>query len=422
MTVPGVVRHLLLVALLSVAGVVWAPAAGAQAGSGEVRPPVLVTGDSLSHQAADDIAEALAAFGYHDVTFDVFGGTTIGWSTDRVLERGAAPIVVFASGTYNALLGWTATDAEQADRAVEVLSQRECAIWVLPAAAHYPSGVRRPAPSTAATVDGIRRAVAEADLHLAEWDLVADALPEIHVFDGVHLSDAGQDVYASLVAGSVRHRCEAPDPERTSRWQRYTGWAHRTLLGRDASGEELGTWSDRLLAGHDRLAFTRLLTDSPEWAGARIDDLYRRALGRDAEPDGRAYWRALVVGGMPLDLVAAHLFGSDEFFTRAGGTPTGFVTALYRQVLHREPDGPGLAFWQRHLAGGTSRAAVAAAFYASPESRGDRVDVLYRTILGREPDPGGRAAWVDALPHMTDLRLAALLASSTEAFHRAQAG
>ena len=40
-------------------------------------------------------------------------------------------------------------------------------------------------------------------VHLAEWDLVADARPEIHVFDGVHLTDGGQDIYAALVAGTV---------------------------------------------------------------------------------------------------------------------------------------------------------------------------------------------------------------------------
>ena len=397
--------------------------AGAQTdpdGSGVLRPPVLVTGDSLSHQAAEDIAEALAAFGYHDVTFDVFGGTTIAWSTDRVLES-TAPIVVFASGTYNALLGWTATDAEQADRAVDVLSQRRCAIWVLPAAARYPSGVRRADGPSAATVDGIRRAVDGSVLHLAEWDLVADALPEIHVFDGVHLTDEGQDMYASLVAGSVRHRCEDPDPARTERQARYAAWAHATLVGREPTLAERTTWADRLAGGHERSAFTRTLTSSPEWAGAQIDDLYRRALGREPDADGRAYWRDLLVAGVSFDVVAAQVFGSDELFRRAGGTSTDFVTALYRQLLEREPDQSGLQFWQRELAGGIPRPLVAAAFHRSPESRGARVDDLYRRILGRDPDRAGRAAWVDAMAHVNDLRIAALLAASDEAFRRAQA-
>lgn len=401
-----------------------APSAAAQsdpAGSGVVRPPVLVTGDSLSHQAADDIADALAAIGYDDVRFAVFGGTTIGWSTDRVLES-EAPIVVFASGTYNALNGWTASDEAEAIRAVDVLEQRRCAVWVLPAAARYPDGVPEPHQPSRDTVAGIRRVATGTGVHLAEWDLVADARPEIHIFDGVHLTDGGQDIYAALVAGTVRHRCEEPDPARTQRQASYAAWAHVTLLGRQPTDAERTAWTDRLAGGHDRLAFTRRLAGSPEWAGAQIDELYLRALGREADPAGRAYWRDLLVAGVPFDLVAAHVFGSDEFLRRAGGTTSDFVTALYRQLLQREPDRDGLDFWQRKLTEGTSHPVVAAAFHRSPESRGDRVDALYRAILGRDPDPAGRAAWVDALAQENDLRLAALLAASDEAFQRAQAG
>lgn len=398
-----------------------APAAAqsAPAGSGTVLPPVLVAGDSMAHEAADELARSLAALGYHDVRFAVYGGTTMSWATDRVIEN-AAPIVVFGTGTYESLLGWTATTEQETRRAVDVLDDRRCAVWALPAAARYPGGQPQPDQASEDLVAGIRRAVAGGPVHLAEWDLVADALPELYTDDGVHLGGEGQELYASLVANAVRHRCEDADPARTAPWQRYATWATGTLLGRAPTGEELVTWTDRLTAGHPSLAYTRLLTASPEWAGGRIDDLYRRAFGREADPAGRAYWRGLVVAGMPLDAVAAHLFGSEEFLTRSGGTTHGLITGLYRQILHREPDPTGMVFWEQHLAGGTARHTVAGAFYASAESRGDRVDGLYRSILGRAPDPGGRSFWVDALPHMTDLRLAALLAASPEAFERAQ--
>lgn len=388
-------------------------------GSGVVRPPVLVTGDSLSHQAADDIAASLSAAGYDDVRFAVYGGTTVGWSTDRVRE-GGEPIVVFASGTYNALGGWTSEDDEQARGAVDALADRRCAIWLLPAAARYPGGTFREDTASMATVDGIRRAVTGSPIHLAEWDLVAHALPEIHVADGVHLDDNGQALYGAMVASSVRHRCEDPDLERTAAAERYAAWTARVLLGREPTPEEHASWSDRLLAGHPRLAHTRVLAGSAEWAGSQVDDLYRRAFGRDADPGGRAYWQGLLVSGLSLDEVAAHVFGSEELLHRAGGTPEGLVETLYRQLLHREPDPAGREFWLRHLAGGTPRSVIAGAFHRSPESRGDRVDALYLRILGRDPEPAGRSAWTDALAQLNDLRLAALLASSEEAFQRAQ--
>lgn len=421
---PVRLRAAALAGLVAVLASTAAPASAQTdpAGSGTLRPPVLVTGDSLSHQAAEDIAEALAADGYHDVDFAVFGGTTIGWATDRVLERDA-PIVVFASGTYSAVDGWTAADEAEALRAVDVLGQRRCAVWVLPAAARYPDGILQAHPQSRDTVAAIRRIVSgTAAVHLAEWDLVADARREIHISDGVHLTDGGQDIYASLVAGSVRHRCEDADPARTEPQARYATWAHVTLLGRQPGPAEGTAWTDRLAGGHDRLAFARHLAGSAEWAGAQVDDLYRRALGREADASGRAYWRDLLVGGAPFDVVAANVFGSDEAFHRSGATPTDFVTALYRQLLQREPDRPGLEFWLGKMAGGTPRPVVAAAFHRSPESRGDRVDHLYRSILGREPDPTGRAAWVGALAVVNDLHLAALLAASDEAFRRAQVG
>ncbi len=418
MTVLRLARAALVAVLASLA--VGIGTAGAQTDPASVaRPPVLVTGDSLSHQAADDIARSLGALGYHDVRFEVWGGTTISWSTDRVLEH-PAPIVVFASGTFDAAWGWTPTHEEHARRAVEVLEQRGCAIWVLPAAARYPDGVRRPHPESRDGVAGIRRAVDGSGVHLAEWDLVADALPEIHVADGVHVSDDGQVLYGDLVAGSVRHRCEGPDPSRTAPQARYASWAIETLLGRDPTATAIAAWTDRLASGHPRLAFTRALTASTAWTGTQVDDLYRRALDRDADPAGRTYWGGLVAGGVALDAIAAHVFGSDELIQRSGGTPSGFVTALYHRLLRREPEPPGLDFWLRTLAGGASPPTVAASFHRSPESRGDRVDALYRLILGRSPDPAGRAAWVDALATVNDLRLAALLAASDEAYARAQ--
>lgn len=400
-----------------------APAAGQSdpAGSGVVRPPVFVTGDSLSHQAADDITRSLGTLGYHDVRFAVYGGTTIGWSTDRVLGD-ASPIVVFASGTYNAILGWTASDQQEAERAVQVLGQRRCAIWMLPAAARYPYGVPQAHVPSRDSVAGIRQAVSGSPVHLAEWDLVADALPEIHVYDGVHIDDGGQVLYGDLVAGAVRHRCEDPDPARIAPLERYASWTATTLLRRPLAADELAAWTDRLAGGHPRQAFTRTLVTTPEWAGARIDDLYLRALGRVADPGGRAHWLSLVATGAGFDVVVAHVYSSEEFVRGSGGSSRDFVTALYRRLLQREPDGPGLDTWTRALGAGTSRMAVASAFHRSPEARGSRVDDLYRQVLGREPDPGGRATWVGALARVDDLRLAARLAASGEAFRRAQEG
>ena len=104
-------------------------------------------------------------------------------------------------------------------------------------------------------------------------------------------------------------------------------------------------------------------------------------------------YRAL--GSTEAELQTA-ILGSAEFFAHQGGTVTGFVTGLYQDLLGRNPDPAGLAYWSSFITLGTaSRNAVAAAILASPESRATEVAGWYQTDLGRttplavlKTDPG----------------------------------
>jgi len=368
--------------------------------------PVLVVGDSLSHQAYDEIVEAFRAAGYTDVELAVFGGTTIGWATDRILERPSRSIVVLSSGTYNLLGGWTAEDQAQAERAVSVLDERTCAIWVVPAAP--------PARK------GVRSSLLGSGVHTAEWDVVSDALPEIHVDDEIHHTEEGQRLYGQLMADSVRTRCEPVDPDVVTANRRYVAATHETFLGRSPTATEADPWAGRLTFGFPRIAFTRTLATSTEWVDRQVDAVYRQALGRSADPAGLAYWRGLIRSGTPLSAVVVELFASGERWDRSGGTANGYVTGLYRTLLHRDPDPTGLRHWTGLLGAGVPRRVVARDLHDSLESRRDRVTRLYRSVLGREPDRAGWDHWAQALLVVGDVRLAAVLASSDEFFTRAQ--
>lgn len=74
-----------------------------------------------------------------------------------------------------------------------------------------------------------------------------------------------------------------------------------------------------------------------------------------------------------------------------------FVTALYRDVLRRDPDQDGLSFWVRGLQAGARREDVARGFWESPEHRGQQVDGFYAAYLDRTPASEERAFWVEAL-------------------------
>ena len=44
----------------------------------------------------------------------------------------------------------------------------------------------------------------------------------------------------------------------------------------------------------------------------RAERLYRAVLGREAEPEGAAYWGGLLAEGYAIESIASHLLASDE--------------------------------------------------------------------------------------------------------------
>lgn len=201
----------------------------------------------------------------------------------------------------------------------------------------------------------------------------------------------------------------------------YVQEVHLLFLGRHASASEARSLVDLLHHAGPHAVTTRLAL-SPEWAGVRIDELYRRILGRAPDDGGRAHWLRSLAAGMTLESVAAGFYGSEEYFGTVGRRHDRYVDSLYRTLLRREPDPEGRDGWVRQLDRGTSRTQVAVAFYGSVESRRQRVDGLYREVLGRAPDTGGRDFWVERVPRLGDVALAAHLASSEELHRRATDG
>src|SRR3712207_5264924 len=106
------------------------------------------------------------------------------------------------------------------------------------------------------------------------------------------------------------------------------------------------------------------------------------------------------------------------------------VTRLYDTVFDRPPDDAGLAFWTGVLRAGAGLDDVAELFVASPEFRnrygdlgnGDFVALLYRNVLDREADPGGQAYWTAGLDSGQFERDDVVLAFSESPEHVAKIG
>lgn len=76
---------------------------------------------------------------------------------------------------------------------------------------------------------------------------------------------------------------------------------------------------------------------------------------------------------------------------------TPLITALYQDLLGRDPDPSGLSTWSAQLQIGVSQGALVGALTSSDEYIDKRITEAYRTILGREPDAGGALHWHNAV-------------------------
>lgn len=201
----------------------------------------------------------------------------------------------------------------------------------------------------------------------------------------------------------------------------YVDAAHLLFLGRSATDAELARWR-HLVHQHGPGSLTAVLATSREWAGTRIDELYRSVLGREPDGGGRGHWLSRVAGGTTLEEVAATFYGSAEYLDRVGGTARGFVDSLYRVLLVRDPDHEGRRHWLGQLERAeVTRTDVARSFFGSVESRRRRVDEIYAEVLDRAPDADGRTFWAARLAPLGDVAVAASLAAGDE-FHRRSTG
>lgn len=135
-------------------------------------------------------------------------------------------------------------------------------------------------------------------------------------------------------------------------WEPVASSIYRQMLQRDPSQRELRDAASQLAAGQRRMpeAIARIARRASNSDEEAVRMLYRRFLGRDADPEGlRGFTDHARREG--IESVAREIVSSAEYRQRtgAGGTPPedsaayeAAVRALYRHVLGRDPDQAGL--------------------------------------------------------------------------------
>jgi hypothetical protein len=100
--------------------------------------------------------------------------------------------------------------------------------------------------------------------------------------------------------------------------------------------------------------------------------LYRAAFDRTPDAPGIGYWIGQLDQGLDPALVAGAFMESDEFKSRYGTglTDADYIGKLYFNVLHRDIDPAGRAFWTSLMErGAVTRAQVLAAFSEGAEAK-----------------------------------------------------
>lgn len=99
--------------------------------------------------------------------------------------------------------------------------------------------------------------------------------------------------------------------------------------------------------------------------------LYRAAFNRQPDAGGLKYWIGAMDGGVDAEAMARAFVKSDEFTSLYGAAPTHaqIIKTIYRNVLHREPDEGGAAYWTQALVNGLSVERLLLDFSESAENK-----------------------------------------------------
>ena len=135
------------------------------------------------------------------------------------------------------------------------------------------------------------------------------------------------------------------------------------------------SWSDGsrdTLTGVERvMTASQALALDIDGSGGQVYRLYQAAFNRTPDQAGLGYWMDKMDHGNSLQSVAQDFVGSNEFIGAYGSRPSDadFVNLLYHNVLHRDGEAAGVAYWLQLLHDGAAREIVLVAFSESQENQ-----------------------------------------------------
>ncbi|HEX7446380.1 MAG TPA: PKD domain-containing protein, partial [Pirellulales bacterium] len=226
------------------------------------------------------------------------------------------------------------------------------------------------------------------------------------------------DESISTVVHSTAKIAEEPLPGgiQGTATQRWISEVYRDLLGRAVDPDALAYWTKQAAAGEKLSQIVSQIQQAGpdhEYYNHQVEALYAKYLHRAADPQGLDSFVTALVGGATLDQVAARIVGSQEYYaSQGGGTNSGFVTAMFRDVLGRPISSQDLGYFQQQLSH-EGRVAVANQVFGSDEYRHVLVNEDFELLLDRPAEASAQSFYAAQLAHgaSNDAVLAAIAAT-----------
>jgi hypothetical protein len=200
---------------------------------------------------------------------------------------------------------------------------------------------------------------------------------------------------------------------------RYVCRVYLDLLGRAAEPGGKAFWLRKVDAGESRVGIIRKFQTTPEYRRRVVDGVYKTFLQRTPDKSGQTYWAEQIRKGANPDQIRAQVIGSNEYYTKSGGSPAGFAAALYQQVTRVPATNAQITSVTNQIKAGKSRQSIAAAVLATREGDTATVQGIYEAYLRRTPPASEVTFWVNRLQSgVTELKIVESTVSSNEYYNR----
>jgi hypothetical protein len=219
---------------------------------------------------------------------------------------------------------------------------------------------------------------------------------------------------AMVLPASPAHALQCPDNYGTQS-EIYVCGLYEDVLARTPSRREVGYWADRVNR-FPRRQTVQAFEFSVEVMAEVAGDGYVDILGREADPAGLGFWTDRLRTGVTTPEVYLRSLADSDEFDSLHPSSGDVVDFWYQQIFGRAPDAGGRAYWIGRLDGGMTRAVLVASLQNSDEAVADGITAVYRQVLQRDPDGGAIAGWAAYFRQNGSANLLVEIASSDEAF------